>query len=944
MFCSNAYIATRASLRPNFLFSWLTPHHEAYVKQLSALDVEVSNFKLVRPRCSLPFLCETTRVLSGSYRNSKLIAARIHCGPESPFLTKLVGDGVPQRIDGVCDLARRRAAPGKEKGVDKDSTKKKNEYKKQQKKVIEIIECKGAKRKCGETQRRPGQSVHTLSVECGSSFLLQIGGFGMVWCSACLEIVMSETEKMNLIVDKYMLDRYDVRCNYSTKTLLSLLRCRLDYVNRVRSHRVLSTSTFSNPIAFHVFWMEKAHNILLPRTVKSIISSINMVDDSDASSLWKLRYVDDIVRKQLSSMEDIMFKSMNGLGIDSYALRMLYGLSTCGGPRSWTEDQIHDMIDDWVGARGGGEPGLFESQSMLNMCHDWCISASGDKVQTFDVFQTDAYKWATSGGAPVCEVTVDNGVKIKDRSKWGWFMSKIAKTSEIYASCVKEESGYAGVALKEEKKTRIIITTPMSSYIRQSYILYVLGRPSFLKSTIADESITERITGCCYKYFLCIDASKFDHSISKDFVILFWRHLLSQLTPWQVELGLPDLISEEIRSLMHLKVKFKDYVKQWENGLLSGWRVTSLIGSIKSQIVCLYIMKVLGLDCDFIVQGDDIIIMTNRSDINLDEVVLLCQDLGIQTNSEKTTYGRVGEFLKYTYERKRVSGLPCRTLRSIFYANPWLDTTAVRKPEEVVQSWYTYWSRFCVISNMTFPVELFKKDTARNVFGWLGGAIRYSDIISLLDVPLQLGGLGVYETMDMSIPKLPIIKILEQKVGSKVNKFFESFGLKTGTLDLVVKPFGTMYLSGDIMKDAANLLFTEKLDDLILWDRGANVFRTVMEIALSCSDSHIFKQMVSHTLGFADLKAIDRLSYPSRLREKNKWIGRVEYYTKPEKVAFPTSMFVDARYDSGLKRRGVLITKKFLTNSRRTTSDKSIISSMYICTIFSRTTSLLHSM
>lgn len=81
-----------------------------------------------------------------------------------------------------------------------------------------------------------------------------------------------------------------------------------------------------------------------------------------------------------------------------------------------------------------------------------------------------------------------------------------------------KEGNVCKVALKEEtKKTRVIITTPMASYLRQCYLVYRWGR---LKgdTPISSASWLGRFQSMDYRWYGCADAERFDHSVSKEIV------------------------------------------------------------------------------------------------------------------------------------------------------------------------------------------------------------------------------------------------------------------------------------------------------------------------------------------------------------------------------------------------------------------------------------------
>uniref|UniRef100_A0A182T6V7 Uncharacterized protein n=1 Tax=Anopheles maculatus TaxID=74869 RepID=A0A182T6V7_9DIPT len=82
-------------------------------------------------------------------------------------------------------------------------------------------------------------------------------------------------------------------------------------------------------------------------------------------------------------------------------------------------------------------------------------------------------KWATSGGAPSSSVNV-SGKEHNIRTKWAWGFANLQNGRDMYATACNQPK-VAKIALKEEAKTRMIITTPMFSYLRQSHRTMKVG-------------------------------------------------------------------------------------------------------------------------------------------------------------------------------------------------------------------------------------------------------------------------------------------------------------------------------------------------------------------------------------------------------------------------------------------------------------------------------------
>ncbi|XGW28193.1 hypothetical protein V3C99_008195 [Haemonchus contortus] len=122
----------------------------------------------------------------------------------------------------------------------------------------------------------------------------------------------------------------------------------------------------------------------------------------------------------------------------------------------------------------------------------------------------DLYRWATSGGAP--KVEWHDG---ELGSKWAWAMyEKVSGRNISSASC--EYKNIAHVVLKEEsKKTRLVITTPMKSYLWQWYLVYRTGKCRAQRSLIADDSMLVKKMLRQYRSYVGVDAKGYGHQIPK---------------------------------------------------------------------------------------------------------------------------------------------------------------------------------------------------------------------------------------------------------------------------------------------------------------------------------------------------------------------------------------------------------------------------------------------
>lgn len=706
-------------------------------------------------------------------------------------------------------------------------------------------------------------------------------------------------------------------------------------------------STFIKPLLFYYRVMRSVKNTEVTAGILSgIILGVNRLSKAVIAA-GAFDFIDDIVRQFLSEIDKITFVLCQRNASCSLIYSSLHGLATMGGPRGWTEESIKDSLTDWV---SGTRKFPYEENSYLTSLTDkwvssWCSGVKSSDL-SFSEFVTDPMRWATGGGAKKRVINL-RGVEVEGRNKWFWALSCLEKGKDLYEESLKEGND-AQVALKEEVKTRCVITTPQSSYLRQCYILYRLGRPKFLKSTLSDPSLVNQLASTRKDHFICIDSSSFDHSVSKNWILSILTRIANNCSG-----ELADIVREEIESIKSMGIVYNRERYPYENGLLSGWRMTSLLGSLLSALVCEHINKELGLNLPYIVQGDDII-MTCTKKIEASRILDCCDKFGIVTNKKKTTIGRFGEFLKYRYGYGRVQGYAARSIRSIFYANPWLDQTSVSVPSEVAGKWWMLASRLMNTHNGLFISEeemnWFREGVVGDVFGWMGGNMSKHDIRRAIGTPVSMGGLGVYEFSDVvKNPDGFITQIVSlddvRLIGDE--KFVSLFAS-----DAIKKIGKTSTRKVDIWKTASNFgkdlrEFKSRFYSIIdtkgrvVFDSGSNIFRTILTEIASCKNyPPIVDRLLKHVSG-----TCSAIVKPRFLDRANRWYDIAKWMTgKTLKGVCPPSLFVDTRYDTELVSSLSGVATTMFMNLPNVTARAEYLISVFAYSRFSQTKCILHAL
>lgn len=735
---------------------------------------------------------------------------------------------------------------------------------------------------------------------------------------------------------KYYTSYYDTntrfRHNFQSEQLEKLQRCRM---NIHPNTGVKYGSTFSKPLNMHIGYINQLQDDVFTKNFsKIIVTAVNIIIKFvGTSSLYTM--LDDIIRKYLSAIDDLTFEQSYESQSISQIVTNFHGLSTSGGPRGWIKTDIIELVDDWISKdhKTGDEHGHQFADSFFSktIC-DWSKTRKISEKLSFEEFCTDPMRWATSGGAPK--------VKIGDehvRSKWAWALNTLKVTSDV-AGAASQQTNVARVALKEEKKTRTVITTPLLSYLRQCYILYVMGRPP-LKSTVADKSLVEYLARSNCKYYMSVDASRFDHNITKDQVLNFFQ-LIKRFCP-----ELSDIVDQEIDHINTLRVVWEDNEWDYKNGLLSGWRITSIFGSMYTCGLAEYVKQKTGAHFDYITQGDDIIFFTN-SYIDPHEVISCCESYGIETNEEKTHFGEFGEFLKYRYSRDYISGYSARNVRSLFLANPWLDTSIDVDPQALSGRWASYFGRLMMTCNKSFSsqdenarINVISKD----IFSWLHGNIPLKTIKDAMKTPTTLGGLAPTESVNLQdvLKCTSITTIREEEVPGDV-RFMNLFvGLKSGKVRAEKRTITSKHLVDYSLsyRKMMNGVFGNTDYVQLRHDDDTNIFRSILETVLRGRHVPVMSKIASNLTGKYSL--LDSY-YPRYLKKTSNWYERLKMLMQGDDMGAPLSMFGSLRYNGNVSNRIHRYTMIYMNGLRTVTANSSNIMGGFAFTVLKNTISLLN--
>lgn len=470
---------------------------------------------------------------------------------------------------------------------------------------------------------------------------------------------------------------------------------------------------------------------------------LQLVSTPDSIRLEPAKYQDDFWRGRLKEVSAVSFVRIFEQGP---AYMMFTHLHALTGKAPYTADQIDSDIRDWVSKnKSDGTPKDFDKEavktSMDRVFLTWYGGDQGRGHLSFFDYCNDYYRWGTQGGAKKTMV-----LGSAYRSKWAYAYGNSVNPDgtlkdhyDLYKKAVEDYGDTANVALKEEaQKTREIITTPMPSYLRQCYLLYKWGKPK-VNSPISSSSWILNYEKNNPEWYGCLDGDRFDHCVPAWFIL----QLIDRLGDLDEECR--TVADAEIEHLKQLIVVWGDKRYKWEAGCLSGWRMTSIIGTLASVCAATYIMektKTTGM-LQYGALGDDLVFFSFSGSIEPEEMVRLYNEFGLLANLFKTTSGKVGEFLRKVVHSGGIQGYPALALRSIVYANPWISTYTYERETELSNTWMTFISRLIPHSVVRMDHSIYEE-----VVSDLKGNFGPGKWMEWMRTPISAGGGGCIEFMD----------------------------------------------------------------------------------------------------------------------------------------------------------------------------------------------------
>lgn len=451
-------------------------------------------------------------------------------------------------------------------------------------------------------------------------------------------------------------------------------------------------------------------------------------------------FEDDFFRHYLKQLSAYAYPLIFTIGPAYMLLTHLHALNA---KSPYTTEQIVDDINSWASDKQDGVPKRIcmrtYGRTLDSVFARWS-SYPISECLPFKEYVNDPLRWGTSGGAPKVKMFGK-----EQRSKWAWSVAnKIHPTdgpqdAVDLAALMSKHGDVAKVALKEEtQKTREIITTPLHSYVRQTYLLYRRGKVP-IPSPISSPKWLPTFEGRAYNWYGCVDGERFDHSVPKEAII----ELIQRLGELDAETK--AVADAEIEHLNNLTIEWGEHTWKWMGGIMSGWRITSLAGSLVSLSAANYILENSGAAgaVEIGVMGDDIVLASNTVRLSADTMVALYREFGLKANLAKTVSGSQGEFLRKVRSKGGSWAFSALDLKTLTHAAPWVTHYQFAMEEECATSWHTLLSR--LLPHATDPQFLsawINKHAIHDLTSRFG---RRPEWQSWLDTPICAGGGGYVE-------------------------------------------------------------------------------------------------------------------------------------------------------------------------------------------------------
>lgn len=413
-----------------------------------------------------------------------------------------------------------------------------------------------------------------------------------------------------------------------------------------------------------------------------------------------------------------------------------------------SHDEFDKINEDWVSPKNNIFVGQYESY-FRKSCSDYLTQRGvKSKISDLDVFKKKWYQNLMSSGSVhvkgFSSISKTEYFRTKNINMIWQDMINRLYSNEIMISysSQKNELGktrqFANTNLLSHYIMTLVYTIIMEhTDIPRDSELYALLTPrqqSLLWNQI--QTIQQQRIYCCNS----IDQSKFDNNVRKYQIMQILDHMLIALPP-----EMNRIISLIRRSFEEqILITPSGRIFKYEDGLLSGWKCTSIFGSLINKIQCDALNMSLrnkGVIITYnfrMFMGDDVLVIGGTEEQNLlllDEYNLS----GLSVARDKTILSiNDAEFLRHRITKDAVYGYPARVVPSIIFVKPWAKYT---ENKFSLTSWIENAATF-IRRNTNLSTKMYSIYITAKITG-----LDFRKTLSVLCTPKFAGGYGIFPTL-----------------------------------------------------------------------------------------------------------------------------------------------------------------------------------------------------
>jgi hypothetical protein len=406
-------------------------------------------------------------------------------------------------------------------------------------------------------------------------------------------------------------------------------------------------------------------------------------------------------------------------------------------PTTGSDAGFEELIEGWVSTPKPEDKAGSDRDATIMRGLDYVEAELGRPEQlgpTIDEFLDMPSKWLSNGAS--------DGRSLPGTQKTKFATYSASTRVQLHADMGDRSAPHYKVFDKRERgKHRNLISSPWSLFLQMSFVgLQAEARfkkvvPTSLSRDWRPDNWLELMVTMRRKLLVPIDQSKFDHVPSMRVLLRCVDVICKAGThPRDQE---RRMVAELIKyRLAHGSLSYNDKHYVHQRGLLSGWRWTSLIGTMVNYAEFLAISRQVGLRTQptrhVCFQGDDALIAVDDWSDAVRLVRRYMEVLPVNPSKFFVDNKRT-EYLRYVLTKRRRFGYFARAAAGLMYANA--SSGGALDPASLASNWSLLYSRGATLRASVYHCS-------RDLCGLL--RCKPSVAVDLLQTPATVGGLGWY--------------------------------------------------------------------------------------------------------------------------------------------------------------------------------------------------------